>query len=55
MNKKEWEGNMLPQGGSSGSGWIGPSVATQSKYDGLSKNPPWMTLFYLYIYNLQYE
>ena len=46
--KEEREGNMLPQGGGSGSGWIGPSIAAQSKYCGLSWNPPSMTSFFIY-------
>jgi len=29
--KEEREGEILPQGGGSGGGWIGPSIAIQSK------------------------
>jgi len=43
--KEEREGEILSQGDSSDGGWIGPSVATQSKSCGLSRNPPLMTSF----------
>jgi len=36
---------MLPQGGGSGGGRFGPSIAAQSKYYGLSWNPLSMTSF----------
>ena len=43
--KEEREGNMLPQGGGSGGGWIGPSVAAQlRKCDG-SWSLPLLTSF----------
>ena len=43
--KEETEGKKLSQGDGSGVGWIGPSVVTQSKYYGLSRNPDFMTYF----------
>ena len=43
--KEEREGKILPQSGDSGGGRIGPSIATQSKYCGLWRNPRFMTSF----------
>jgi len=43
--KDKREGKILPKGGGSGGGRIEQSVATQSKYCGSSRNPPFMTSF----------
>ena len=40
---EEREGKIWPQGGSSGGGRIEPSITTQSKYCGSSRNPPFIT------------
>ena len=53
--KEEREGNMLPQGGSSGGGRIEPSVATQSKHYELSRNPPFMISFLFTFLQSPYE
>jgi len=43
--KEKRESKMLSQGGGSGGDQIGPSVATQSKYYGLLRNPPFVVSF----------
>jgi len=43
--KERKRNEMLSHGGGSGGGRIEPSVAAQSKYYGLSWNPPSMTSF----------
>ena len=47
-DKEERDGKVWPQGGGSGGGQIGPSIATQSKLRGLSRNPPLTTSFFIY-------